>query len=296
MVYNGLSLSSLHYSVIDWTLCQNLSIYEYRILAFVDILGFKNMIQQSTCNSLEQKRILTAMNIIHSYKELNDFGFDGEGLRKYGVQVTTFSDSAIISYPISYDGGLFHVLIDLIHLQIDLSNLGIFIRGGVSIGLAYHDKYNAFGPAMNDAYMLESKEAKFPRIILTSQTLNSGVAASKNHQNLSDISLLKSIIKQDKDGFYYLDYLRQFQELDYPEYDYYIWLTRIRDHLINNLNLYYSDTEIYHKYLWMLDYWNDVFNSSNLTIPLEEGTSDSRVKQIFENYLSLAIKSDYPHL
>ncbi|MCI8963576.1 MAG: hypothetical protein HFG37_07665 [Eubacterium sp.] len=254
------------------------------------------MIQQSTCNSLEQKRILTAMNIIHSYKELNDFGFDGEGLRKYGVQVTTFSDSAIISYPISYDGGLFHVLIDLIHLQIDLSNLGIFIRGGVSIGLAYHDKYNAFGPAMNDAYMLESKEAKFPRIILTSQTLNSGVAASKNHQNHSDISLLKSIIKQDKDGFYYLDYLRQFQELDYPEYDYYIWLTRIRDHLINNLNLYYSDTEIYHKYLWMLDYWNDVFNSSNLTIPLEEGTSDSRVKQIFENYLSLAIKSDYPHL
>lgn len=296
MVYNGLSLSSLHYSVIDWTLCQNLSIYEYRILAFVDILGFKNMIQQSTCNSLEQKRILTAMNIILSYKELNDFGFDGEGLRKYGVQVTTFSDSAIISYPISYDGGLFHVLIDLIHLQIDLSNLGIFIRGGVSIGLAYHDKYNAFGPAMNDAYMLESKEAKFPRIILTSQTLNSGVAASKNHQNLSDISLLKSIIKQDKDGFYYLDYLRQFQELDYPEYDYYIWLTRIRDHLINNLNLYYSDTEIYHKYLWMLNYWNDVFNSSNLTIPLEEGTSDSRVKQIFENYLSLAIKSDYPHL
>lgn len=277
-------------------MCQNLSIYEYRILAFVDILGFKNMIQQSTCNSLEQKRILTAMNIIHSYKELNDFGFDGEGLRKYGVQVTTFSDSAIISYPISYDGGLFHVLIDLIHLQIDLSNLGIFIRGGVSIGLAYHDKYNAFGPAMNDAYMLESKEAKFPRIILTSQTLNSGVAASRNHQNLSDISLLKSIIKQDKDGFYYLDYLRQFQELDYPEYDYYIWLTRIRDHLINNLNLYYSDTEIYHKYLWMLDYWNDVFNSSNLTIPLEEGTSDSRVKQIFENYLSLAIKSDYPHL
>ncbi len=113
---------------------QNSSIYEYRILAFVDILGFKNMIQQSIYNIQEQKRILYAMNIIHSYKELSDFGFDGTN---YGIQVTTFSDSAIISYPISFDGGLFHVLIDLIHLQIDLSNLGIFIRGGVSIGLAY---------------------------------------------------------------------------------------------------------------------------------------------------------------
>lgn len=271
------------------------SIYEYRILAFVDILGFKNMIQQSTCNFHEQKRILNAMNIIHSYKELNDIGFGGGGLKKYGVQVTTFSDSAIISYPISFDGGLFHVLIDLIHLQIDLSNLGIFIRGGVSIGLVRHDEFNAFGPAMNDAYMLESKEAKSPRIILTSQTLSSGVAASKNHQNPFDISLLNSIIKQDKDGFYYLDYLRQFQELNHPEYDYYKWLTGIRGHLIYNLNLYYSDAKIYYKYLWMLDYWNDVLDSSNLTIPLEEGTSDSIGKQIFEKYLRLAIKSDYPH-
>lgn len=274
---------------------QDTSIYEYRILAFVDILGFKNMIYQSACNLQEQKRISNAMKIIHSYKELNDTCFDGMGLRPYGVQVTTFSDSAIISYPISFDGGLFHVLMDLIHLQIDLSNLGIFIRGGISIGLAHHDEFNAFGPAMNDAYILESKEAKFPRIILTGQTLNSGVAASKDHQNPFDISLLYSIIKQDTDGFYYLDYLRQFQELDYPEYDYYRWLANIRAHLIFNLNLYHSDSKIYPKYLWMLNYWNDVLNSSNLTIPLEEGTSDSRKKQILENYLSLAIKSNYPY-
>lgn len=271
---------------------QNSSIYEYRILAFVDILGFKNMIQQSIYNIQEQKRILYAMNIIHSYKELSDFGFDGTN---YGIQVTTFSDSAIISYPISFDGGLFHVLIDLIHLQIDLSNLGIFIRGGVSIGLAYHDEFNAFGPAMNDAYILESREAKFPRIILTSQTLYSGVAASKEHQNSFDISLLNSLIRQDKDGFYYLDYLKQLQELDHPEYDYYNWLARIRRHLINNLNLYHSDARIYPKYLWMLDYWNDALNSSNLTIPLEEGISESRKKQILENYLHLAIKPDYPY-
>lgn len=82
---------------------QDSSIYEYRILAFVDILGFKNIIQQSACNVYEQKRILKAMDLIHSYKELNDAGDDG---------------------------GLFHVLMDLIHLQIDLSNLRIFIRGG----------------------------------------------------------------------------------------------------------------------------------------------------------------------
>ncbi len=236
------------------------------------------------------------MNIIHGYKELNDNGFGGKGLREYGIQVTTFSDSAIISYPIGYDGGLFFVLMDLIHLQIDLSNLGIFIRGGVSMGLAYHDEYNAFGPAMNEAYRLESEEAKFPRIILTNQTLHNGIKASKNLQNPYDKSLLMSLIRQDKsDGFYYLDYLRQFQELNYPEYDYYIWLSTIRDYLVRNLNAYHSDGRIYHKYRWMLEYWNDTLTSPGLSIPVTAETTACESKQIVEYYSNLVIKPDYPH-
>ena len=270
------------------------TIYEDRILAFVDILGFKSIVQQSACNPQEQKRILNAMEIIHSYKEFNDTGF-GNGLRKFGVQVTTFSDSAILSYPMSFDGGLFLVLLDLIHLQIDLSNLGIFIRGGVTIGPAYHNEYNAFGPAMNDAYELESKKAKFPRIILTEQTLVNGIAASKSHQNSFDIALLNSIVARDTDGFYYLDYLRQFQELDHPEYEYYDWLARIRSHLVYNLNLYYANEEVYPKYQWMLAYWNDVFNFSNHRIPLAEEPDDTQRNQIIESYLNLAIKPEYPY-
>lgn len=277
-------------------MCQESPIYESRILAFVDILGFKNMIQQSAFDYKEQQRILNAMNIIHGYKKLNDNGLDGKGLREYGIQVTTFSDSAIISYPISYDGGLFFVLMDLIHLQIDLSNLGIFIRGGVSMGQAYHDEYNAFGPAMNEAYRLESVEAKFPRIILTNQTLLNGIRVSKNLQNPYDKSLLMSLIRRDRsDGYYYLDYLKQFQELDYPEYNYYIWLSTIRDYLVRNLNAYRSDDSIYSKYRWMLEYWNDTLTSPGLSIPVAAETTACESKQIVEYYSNLVIKPDYPH-
>lgn len=277
-------------------MCQNPSIYESRILAFVDILGFQNMIQQSTFDYKEQQRILDAMNIIHSYKTLNDNGLNGGGLKEHGIQITTFSDSAIISYPIDFEGGLFHVLLDLIHMQIDLSSLGIFIRGGISIGLAYHDEYNAFGPAMNEAYRLESTKAESPRIILTSQTLYDGIKASESLQNPYDISLLESLIRQDKaDGFYYLDYLRQYQELDYPEFDYYLWLNTIRDYLVQNLNSYHSDEKIYPKYRWMLEYWNDVLNSPGLSIPVEEETSADERKRIRENYSRLVVKPEYPY-
>ena len=277
-------------------MCQNPSIYESRILAFVAILGFQNMIQQSTFDYKEQQRILDAMNIIHSYKTLNDNGLNGGGLKEHGIQITTFSDSAIISYPIDFEGGLFHVLLDLIHMQIDLSSLGIFIRGGISIGLAYHDEYNAFGPAMNEAYRLESTKAESPRIILTSQTLYDGIKASESLQNPYDISLLESLIRQDKaDGFYYLDYLRQYQELDYPEFDYYLWLNTIRDYLVQNLNSYHSDEKIYPKYRWMLEYWNDVLNSPGLSIPVEEETSADERKRIRENYSRLVVKPEYPY-
>lgn len=273
---------------------QTSSIYEDRILAFVDILGFKDMIGRSADDSEKQRLIRAAMDIIHSYKVLNDAGEDG-GLRKFGVQVTTFSDSAILSYPVSFDGGLFHVLLDLIHLQIDLAYLGVLIRGGVTIGLAYHDEVNAFGPAMVEAYELESGCAVYPRIILTSQTIHTGIAVSHAHRNPTDIALLKSVLRQAEDGFYYLDYLRQFQELDYPEYDYYRLMVRVRENLICNLNQYYSNQKVFSKYHWMLRYWNGVLDPQSLIVPREEGISDEQAKEVFASYVRLRIVDEYPY-
>lgn len=269
-------------------------IYEHRVFAFVDILGFKNMVHTSAFVPQEQARIMKAMEIIHSYKTLNDAGEDG-GLRKLGVQVTTFSDSAILSYPIGFNGGLFHSLLDLIHMQMELANIGVFIRGGVTIGLAHHDEHNAFGPAMVEAYRLESEQAVYPRIILTGQTLQAGTALSQSHWNPADMSLMNSVVRQDRDGFYYLDFLRQSQELDSPEDDYYNWLSRIRGYLIYNLNLYYGNASVYPKYLWMLDYWNDVLNLRELSVPVGGEIGEDRARQILNGYEGLRIKPEYPY-
>lgn len=269
-------------------------IYENRILAFVDILGFKDMIVKSAGDSQKQQLIKEAMNIVHSYKVLNDKGSVG-GLQKFGVQVTTFSDSAVLSYPVSFDGGLFHVILDLIHLQIDLACLGVFIRGGITIGMAYHDEVNAFGPAMVEAYDLESNSAVYPRVILTEQTLSAGIAVSREHRNPADVELLKSLLAQDQDGFYYVDYLRQYRELDYPEYDYYRWMTRIRECLIFNLNLYHSNTRVFPKYQWMRSYWNNVLDPQSLIVPREYGISDEQAREVYASYVRLRIADEYPY-
>jgi len=50
--------------------------------------------------------------------------------------------------------------------QIAAALNGFYLRGAATVGNLIHDTACVFGPALIRAYELESKEAKFPRIIL----------------------------------------------------------------------------------------------------------------------------------
>ncbi|MBQ8200068.1 MAG: hypothetical protein IJZ76_11685 [Lachnospiraceae bacterium] len=49
---------------------------------------------------------------------------------------------------------------------LDLLRIGIPVRGGVTVGLLIHDERKCFGPAMNDAYSMESEDTVYPRVII----------------------------------------------------------------------------------------------------------------------------------
>lgn len=52
----------------------------------------------------------------------------------------------------------------------------VWIRGGITIGDLYCGQGEVFGPALVEAYLIESKVAKYPRIIMTEQTYKQGIA------------------------------------------------------------------------------------------------------------------------
>ena len=102
----------------------NRAVYEKRIVAFVDGLGFKTMIEDSETDTALRHKIKRAMEIIRK-----------SASESWGERiVSTFSDSAVISYKLS-QSSLFYLLIDIIHLQINLgglvknSNIGFKLRG-----------------------------------------------------------------------------------------------------------------------------------------------------------------------
>ena len=292
------------------------AVYEKRIVAFLDILGFSTMIEDSKVDTTLRTQIKNAMEIIYRVKE---YYSDNEGFEQAtGIKVTTFSDSIIISYPANKEDGLFLLLINIIHLQLELGALGIMIRGGIAIGDVYHDGRMVFGPAMNEAYMLESRRAVYPRVVIFEDTLKKGIAGTADHSpyglkyDLDDIyGCIKNIDYENggKSDFYFVDFLTKSDEIiDFGD-EYYDWLKRFRVAIVDGLNRYSKSNggyknlgkeekktykSVFKKYRWMLKYWNSVVLDDDAYFPVPDIEKEYQVA-FRENYKKLVIKKQYPY-
>ncbi len=102
--------------------------YEQRVVAFIDILGFKNLVNKSESDNSKAINIETILDILNSFKEeKSDFA---------EKKVALFSDNLIISYPFCADYLTF-LLMDLSRLSWKLMRKGVLIRGGIVIGNLY---------------------------------------------------------------------------------------------------------------------------------------------------------------
>ncbi len=235
-----------------------------RIIAFVDILGFKKKVENASNDALEAEKLHNALKRINTIKKEND----GKGIynrKSFGVEVNTFSDSAVISYPAEKDN-LLYIILDLIYLQLDLVLNNVLIRGAVTIGDLYHDGDIVYGPAMNYAYKLESEVAIYPRIIVDVVAL--GQYLDYVGDDKYSIQNINSLIKLDRDGLYYVDMLKQDQEMTYYGNEYYEWLLKIRE--IIKTGLKEKDITVSVKYKWLKQYYNEVVTDENAYFPIPE--------------------------
>jgi hypothetical protein len=169
--------------------------YEERLTCFIDILGFKSAIEQSLKQDEVREGLYNAIHVLKSerlldqvYGDIPFFLLDKECTIKpsrevingdikeqyssaYPITITQFSDSFVLSCPVNNHASCSMLLecVYLVHL-IYYYNLGMMIRGGISVGKLVHEESGAlFGPAMNEAYALESKSAIYPRVVLSQE-------------------------------------------------------------------------------------------------------------------------------
>lgn len=127
--------------------------YTKRIVAFIDVLGFKNLVL-----SPHSDRIERYFNLL-----LSKFS---EAAVQKNMEYLLISDSIVI-YCDNTKDNLQNIIKLVSVLQSKLLIEGILIRGSISSGDLYVDKENNIivGPGLVNSYTLESI-AKYPRVII----------------------------------------------------------------------------------------------------------------------------------
>lgn len=253
--------------------------YENRVVCFIDILGFSSMVSKTinsdnTYNDEQISHIYKALEYIRDTLDIDK--------RNQGAVVTQFSDSIVISFSTDEESQVFHTLLDIQHVLIRLIYLGILCRGGVAIGAVLHNDKYLFGPAMVDAYTLESKAANYPRVILSEEIIKlAGQSKSQSHTEEQEIKYVKSLLQKDSDGMYFIDYIGKSaqQELDDPELDYPAYLDKIANMLAAGFSSKRPDIQV--KYSWLKERYKSVVD------PIKSKFADDQVSDYEQAFLDL---------
>lgn len=228
--------------------------YSERIVCFLDILGFADHIRGTIYpnGSDNVDRISEIVEALALAREILDIDHQPVFSPK---RVTQFSDSIVISFPVDKQSGLFHALAQILWLQMNFLNKGMLCRGAIASGRLMHDADVLFGPAMVDAYTLESKAANYPRVILDQRIIDQGVAAHSDHHDAEDEQEgIMSFLTKDGDGMFYVDYIgKAIGEFDHPE-EYPVYLSKLREIIFNGIKS--KDPSIRVKYSWLREKFN----------------------------------------
>jgi hypothetical protein len=237
--------------------------YENRIIAYIDILGFKNII----ANTVDEKGndVIDKINSINEIHILIRDVWDldkpklntpAKCLPKNSKNITIFSDTIVVSFKIDEQSGVFFTLLEIKWMLMRLINKGILCRGAVSYGKLVHNSETIFGPALVEAYSLESKAALYPRIILDEEIIKLG-ARFGDHKIADETEYIKELLMKDADGMYYIDYFEKVQsELDDPTYDFPLYIEKLKKIIEDGLKSSKNSVDVRIKYSWMKEKFN----------------------------------------
>lgn len=237
--------------------------YENRIVAFIDILGFKAMIDGTVNSHNRLEKIANIENAFNLIQRLLTEHYTGDQISE--VKYSTFSDCIVFSFPSHQKDSLFYSLLPLIWLQAELVwNHNIFLRGAITIGEIYHTDKMVFGPAMVEAYKLESEFAKYPRIILDPKiktTYDEWLTKLQEEGDQNKIYDLENelnhtyregstLLTKDDDDYYYIDYLNGIaSEMDEPS-NYSTFIEYVNN-LIQPYLIPSANESLLRKYVWL---------------------------------------------
>lgn len=243
--------------------------YKTAIVAFIDILGFKEIVKKSERNPRQLKTIYESLGFLKKREVPSNWNLQlieiEEDAQKRGLfnfdiisrtHSTAFSDSIVVSVFVSDENintSLSTLIANLSFVGSKLIMDGIIIRGGITIGKIIHSETGiVFGQGLIEAYQLETRSAKYPRIILSDSLISK---LNYPLESKKDRFPYHQYLKRFSDGCVGLHQLMYFQVLQSSEK---LSKTRLINNLkkakktiIDGLDGSFEYPDVYEKYLWL---------------------------------------------
>ncbi|SFP88766.1 hypothetical protein [Hydrogenimonas thermophila] len=193
--------------------------YTERLTFFIDILGFKEIIEKTeTDSSLIESLFNVLISVTSENLKLGVTGninheiipeeekekalaimkeFSESIIKQLDIKATQFSDCLVFSVPVENEMACFSIFEAIAKLMTKLhAEYNLLLRGGVSIGKICHEEGGPlFGPALVEAYEIESKQAVYPRVLL-SKDVAKGVLRTQMHK------FMLSLFEKEEDDLY----------------------------------------------------------------------------------------------
>jgi hypothetical protein len=232
-----------------------MSIYRDKYVLFVDLLGFGWRVRQSESSDEWQESIL---------KEIRLFRQSVADAPSCGMVCTRFSDCIVISADRTFEG-LRGISNCLQTLTTNLIQYGILLRGGLVAGAIYHEDEVVLGPAMLEAYELESKKAKYPRTLVSEEI----------RKDTESYQLLPDLLLCDEDGLWFFNSMISyfvFEAAPVRRLPGDVDLLRPAELIVESIRggLLFPDERVREKYAWFQSFWNKNIASRGVFPAIED--------------------------
>ena len=233
--------------------------YQERLVAFIDIIGFKSIIDRTVVDPTYLESIIAAISEIRDQfindrntalqKMIRDQLFPDE----FETHVIQVSDCMVISKLAHPPGALQSLVIDIalaIHILI---SHGLLCRGRIERGKVFHSEEYIIGPAYIAAYLAESAEF-VPAVTLSADLQEFGARNQPDNPKLEEY--FNHFVIPHIKNTYFIDYfndLEGFIDMLEDPIQHYAGLRDIIEREYNNA----SDYRVKAKYLWMIDRFNE---------------------------------------
>lgn len=246
-----------------------------RVIAFIDILGFKNLTQEfqedSILNFISPFYLAEASN--EERKKLDqELGIDY--LELHTEEITFFSDCIVISCD---PKEVSTIIIKVRNLVQNFIGYGLYLRGGITYGSLFHQDRIVFGSAMNEAYKIESECAIYPRVVISDglheliKDNTNAPVSREEYYNLEGLYKINEDLKplnnifRDNDGFYYLNPFPHSVAL--TERNKRLGINSLLDFVLyfkssieKKLEEYKMNKKYFSKYYWLAVKFNEYYN------------------------------------